>query len=346
VERDHPGGLSDTPLERGPTGWRSLTRRPAALGRKAAQVIPEAADGFFRDHCTQHAAGIAYRVLFSIAPLAIALVAIAGLVLRDDDRRAAVIDAIVELVPTSGGSQDNVEAAVTGIATPTSAIGLFSVVAFAWTASGMMRALRIGLEAAMHVTTARSAVRAKLVDLALVVASGSLVIIVMVASTLGQLARSGLENLLDRLGLESSWIPGDAVRLVPLAISVLAVLLLFRYVPARSVSFGDRLAGALVTGILLTALSLASSFIYDRTTSLSLIFGSLTTLFVFLYSVYLYACALLFGAEVAATWSRPLPDADQPLHVALTRMVWRLIGRPRPSRGSEQEPHRATGTGG
>ena len=87
--------------------------------------------------------------------------------------------------------------------------------------------------------------------------------------------------------------PADALRIVPLAISVVVVLLLFRYVPAKSVSFGDRLAGALVSGLLLFALSLASSFIYDRTTALSLVFGSLTTLFFFLYSVYLYACALL-----------------------------------------------------
>ena len=125
---------------------------------------------------------------------------------------------------------------------------------------------------------------------------------------------------------------------MPLAISVVVVLLLFRYVPAKSVSFGDRLAGALVSGLLLFGLSLASSFIYDRTTALNLVFGSLTTLFFFLYSVYLYACALLFGAEVAATWSRPLPDADQPLHVALTRMVWRLLGRPRQSPPAEQAP--------
>ena len=94
--------------------WRAACsgdRPPVA--RKTAQVIPEAADGFFRDHCTQHAAGIAYRVLFSIAPLTIALVALAGLVPRDPRTSAAVIDEIVELVPTPAGSHDTVESAVT-----------------------------------------------------------------------------------------------------------------------------------------------------------------------------------------------------------------------------------------
>ena len=37
---------------------------------------------------------------------------------------------------------------------------------------------------------------------------------------------------------------------------------------------------------------------------MSAIYGSLTTLFVFLYTVYLHACALLLGAEVAAAWAR------------------------------------------
>ena len=51
---------------------------------RSLRVIPQAVDGYFADRCTQHAAGIAYRVLFSLVPLSIVLVAIFGLVLRNE----------------------------------------------------------------------------------------------------------------------------------------------------------------------------------------------------------------------------------------------------------------------
>ena len=50
-------------------------------------------------------------------------------------------------------------------------------------------------------------------------------------------------------------------------------------------------------------------------------FLSLTAAFVFLYSVYLYASALLFGGEVAAAWSVPPDPNAAPWRVQLRRAV-------------------------
>ena len=88
------------------------------------------------------------------------------------------------------------------------------------------------------------------------------------------------------------------------------VMLLYRFVPARRFAFRDALAGALVTGMLLLGLSLASSLVINQALEASAIYGSLATVFIFLYTVYLYACALLLGAEVARAWSEPPPPPD------------------------------------
>ena len=47
-----------------------LARWPFKLVRTLARVVPQAIDGYFADRCGQHAAGIAYRVLFSLVPRA------------------------------------------------------------------------------------------------------------------------------------------------------------------------------------------------------------------------------------------------------------------------------------
>ena len=92
---------------------------------------------------------------------------------------------------------------------------------------------------------------------------------------------------------------------LPLLLTTGVVLVLSRFVPARRLRFGDALAGAIITALFLLAISLVSGMIFDRTRSLSIIYGSLTVALVFLYSVYLSASALLLGAEIAAAWSHP-----------------------------------------
>ena len=95
--------------------------------------------------------------------------------------------------------------------------------------------------------------------------------------------------------------------------------------PARRLKLGDALAGAIVTALLLLSISLVSGLIYDRTRSLSFIYGSLTFALIFLYSVYLYASALLLGAEIAAAWSRPSDASEEPLSRQIRRAALGLV---------------------
>jgi uncharacterized BrkB/YihY/UPF0761 family membrane protein len=80
-------------------------------------------------------------------------------------------------------------------------------------------------------------------------------------------------------------------------LTIVAVLLLYRFYPSRGLRVRDGLVGAIVTALLLRPIALASGWIYAGTTRLSVVYGSLTTVLVFLYSMYLYSCVLLLGAR-------------------------------------------------
>ena len=111
---------------------------------------------------------------------------------------------------------------------------------------------------------------------------------------------------------------------VPLAIVTVVVMLLYQFVPARRLRPRDAVAGGVVTGLLLLAISAASAFVYNQVAELSVIYGSITAVLVFLYSVYLlYASAILFGAALAGAWS--LPPATGP-SVPLREQVRRAVG--------------------
>ena len=314
-----------------------LVRWPLKLLRTLARVLPQAVDGYFADRCGQHAAGIAYRVLFSLVPLSIVLVAIFGIVLRNHGLRQDVIDEIVKALPLSESGSADVTRAIEKLASPATAFGLVSLLVFGWAATGMMASLRAGLEVAMRVQRGRPAVRGKLVDVILIVGAAALVLGAVLLNLAMQVLANGVEHPLDRLGLDGGLL-GQGVRNgVPLLVTTGVVLLLYRFVPARRLKLGDALAGAIVTALLLFAISLVSSVIYDRTSSLNVIYGSLTVALVFLYSVYLYASALLLGAEVAAAWSRPQTGPDEPLsrqirRVALGLFVHQDVPTPPPDR--------------
>ncbi|HET8872196.1 MAG TPA: YihY/virulence factor BrkB family protein [Gaiellaceae bacterium] len=317
-------------------------RWPVAIAKKLGRVIPEAVERFFADQCPQQAAGIAYRVLFSIAPLAIVLVSIFGLVLRDDSVREDVVNTIVDALPVSAAGRHDVEDAITAIATPASAAGLLSLLVFAWAASGMMTAIRQGLERALAVTESRPPARGKLVDLLLIVGAAILVLVTAGITLLGNLVQKTSGKLGDLVGVGAGTLASGLVHTALFALSIVVVLLLYRFVPARGLRFRDGLVGAIVTALLLRLIALASAWIYERTSRLSVVYGSLTSALVFLYSMYLYSSALLLGAEVAAAWSRLQPSGGEPILTQLKRGLLGLFVRQKVSPVDERLPDAAS----
>ena len=301
------------------------------IERRIAGLALTSLQGFFADHCPQHAAAIAYRVLFSVAPLGIVLVSILGLVLRDDSIRQDVVDAIVDALPVSAQGKADIEEAISAIATPASAAGLLSLVLFTWASTGMMTAIRRGLEAAMRVTVSRPVARGKLVDLVLVVGASALVLVVVAMTVLGDLVQRSSDDVGESIGVGGGLLAGGLMRGAAFLLSGVVVLLLYRFVPARGLSIRDGLMGAVTTAVLLQAISLASGWIYDKTTRLSLVYGSLTVALVFLYSMYLCASALLLGAEVAAAGVRPPAPDDEPTFGGFRKTLKTLFVRQKPS---------------
>ncbi len=310
--------------------------RFAALRRLPA-VIASSVSRFFSAGCAQHAAAIAYRVLFSLAPLAIVLLSVFGLVLQDDELRERVVTAIVDVLPVDDTGSANVEDAINRIATPASAAGLISLLAFLWAASAMMGAIRAGLEAAMGVDDERPVVRGKLFDLVLVAGAAVLVVLSVGFGLVAEAAA----GFVSRFGPEGATVERVLATGFPFVLSVVTAMLLYRFVPSAGLRFTHALAGASVTAVMLAFISLASGLLYARTTQWSLIYGSLTSVLIFLYSVYLYASALLIGASVAAEWGRPqVPGPPEPLRGKVERAVRGLFVRQPPPGPPPDAPDR------
>jgi len=304
-----------------------LGRWPIGVAIGIFRALPRAVEDLFRDRCPQYAAAIAYRVLFSLFPLTILLVSIFGLVLQDDELRARVIDELLSVLPVSESGEQDVRSSIEGIASPLSAIGLVSLVALLWGASGMMASIRIGLEAALKVDRGRPAARAKLFDLLLVGIAGLLVLAVIGISAFAAFFSRIAERVFEGVGINaslSSVLLRDGLQLVLLAVMA---LLLYRVVPARKLRSRDVLAGAILTAVGIWGASKLLSVVFDFT-RYNVIYGSLAGVMTFLFFVYVVALILLLGAEFAYTWSQPPGPPGPPLRARISGFFRGLFVHP------------------
>src|SRR5206468_10214410 len=105
----------------------------------------------------------------------------------------------------------NVADAITAIAPPPGLLGLVTLGVFVWTASGMMAAIRSGLEVATHAQRGQPIMRGKLVDVLLVAGAAMLVLLTAALTALDRLTLHGLNRIASAVGLEGTltgnWLP-------------------------------------------------------------------------------------------------------------------------------------------
>jgi membrane protein len=297
-----------------------LAKGPLDIVNGIANALPRAVEDLFRDRLPQYAASISFHVLFSLFPLTIVLVSIFGLVLQDDDLRQRVIDELVDVLPLTESGQRDITSSIEGIATPLSAIGLISLIALVWGASGMMTSLRVGLETALKVDRGRPAAHAKLVDFALLAIVGMLVLLVVGLSAVLAFFRGAIDRFADRLGIDAyvSFLFQDGLQLVLVAVLALG---LYRFVPARKLRTRGAAAGAILTTFLTWGATKLLAILFTDFSRYNLIYGSLAGVMTFLFYVYVVALILLLGAEFAYAWSQPQDEPGPPVRARLMGFV-------------------------
>lgn len=289
--------------------WRGMPERflreTRRTGLKLLSVLARSAREYTDDYCPQLAAAISYHVLFSIFPLVIFFVSVAGLVLNNDSVRESFTRELLDAIPLSSEAEADLENAVDGLATPLSAVGLISLVALLWSARGMMGAIRQGLNSAWDVERAqrRTFLKAKVVELLLVASFG-----VLVGLSIGlTIAVRIIQSAADDLGPFSGGASGIAWFLsfaAPFLLSFSAFVFLYHVVPATRPTVREVLPGAIIGALVFEAVKNGFAFYLANFANYNAVYGSIGAIIGFLFFVYLGASVFLFGAEVAAEWPR------------------------------------------
>ena len=258
---------------------------------------------FARDGCTQHAAAISYYVLFSILPVAILTVAVTGFVLASEERRADLVDRILDTVPlneTEGRSavEDALDT-VQRVSGPVAALAFFGTI---WTSSAMFGSIRRSLNVVWAVEEHRPWARGKLVDFAQVgVLSAILLASIVLTGTLRTIREVSVDYT-GPFGNNALWeIP---TILTPAVLTFITFALLYKIVPASHPHWRDIIPGAALATILFETLKNGFAFYVANFNNFDIVYGSLAGVLLFLFFTYLSSLILLLGAELSRTFWR------------------------------------------
>ena len=271
--------------------------------RRWQRVVLDAVQGFIADECLSRAASIAYFTLFSLSPLLVVAMAIAGAAFGDEAVRGAVQDQLRGLLGQEAAAA--IEAAIAGardVGRGTLA-GALGIAMLFLTASGAFGEIQSALNAIWKTSvppqgTVSRLLRAKAAAVGLVAGTGFLLLTSLLASAAIAAFGTTLRGLL----------PGSAALLEALnaitSVALTAALFgaIYKVLPDRRIAWRDVAIGALVTAALFTLGKSAIGF-YVGGAGIAGIFGAAGSLAAVLVWIYYSAVIFLLGAEFTRAWA-------------------------------------------
>lgn len=269
----------------------------------AWELVRDSVTGFFEDRATRKAAALAYYTLFSLAPLLIISIAIAGAVFGADAARGEIMDQIRGL--TGDEAATAIEGMVRNASRP--AAGAWAAAAGVATllfgATSAFAELKQGLDQIWEAPPAKLSglwytVRTRLLSFGVILALGFLLLVSLVFSA----AVSALQKV---------WIVTDAAGVLLQALNfafsfalVSALFaMLYKLLPSVRIAWHDVIIGSIVTAALFSVGKFLIGLYLGRS-AVSSSYGAAGAVILILLWVYYSALIFLFGAEFTKVFAR------------------------------------------
>ncbi|MDJ0688736.1 MAG: YihY/virulence factor BrkB family protein [Xenococcaceae cyanobacterium MO_188.B32] len=277
------------------------------------RLFKQAFQEWQKDKVSRLAAALAYYTVFSVAPLLIIAIAIAGAVFGKSAAEGQLMSQLEGLVGNEASGV--IEIALKNASQPGtgSIASLISIGVLLIGASGVFAQLQDALNTVWNVQPKPGRgvggfIRKRLLSFCMVLAIGFLLILSLIISTvISTLSKYNTDFL---PGSDFLWSHIDFF--VSLGLRIFMFALMYKYVPDVKIAWKDVLVGAIITALLFSF----GQFLLERylsQSSAASAYGAAGSLIVFLAWVYYSAQIILFGAEFTQVYahrygSKIIPD--------------------------------------
>ena len=252
----------------------------------------------FRDSDSSYfAAGISFWFIFSLFPLILAAISVAGFLYPSHASQDVIVTAIRQTLPVSG---DYIADAVLEVAGARGVAGVLAFLTLLISGVRLFTAIRRGVNHAWRPTVRHTFIQGRTIDAVMLGCSLCIVLLLVVfgLTAFGFRLPFGKDHGLVYVG--------EVIlrEVTALGIAYSLFLLLYRYLPNVEMSWRDVWLGAVVAVVLYRAATLGFTWYISAFNSFNLIFGSLGMLMAVLGWAYLSSQSLMWGAHVCAVYSR------------------------------------------
>jgi membrane protein len=268
-----------------------------------AGLLRRAGKAWIADNAPRLGAALAFYTLFSLAPVLIVTVSIAGVAFGHRAAQQEIVRQFQGLIGTQGATA--IETIIQSTNRP--ALGVFAtsfgLLAIFIGACGAFNELQDALDLIWKVDNKTKSfwtemIKQRLLSFGLVLASGFLLLSSLVVTASLSAAEKYISNSLPR-----SLVLLESMNLVfSFCTITLLFALIFKFIPDTTVPWRDVWMGAAVTSILFTVGKVIIGF-YLGHSALTSAYGAAASLVIFLIWIYYSAQILLFGAELTHVYA-------------------------------------------
>jgi membrane protein len=274
--------------------------KPATAWSLARETLKSWSD----DYASSMGAALAYYTMFSIAPLLLIVISVAGLFFGEQAARGEILDQLQGLMGVDGAQA--VQALLASVNHPKAGVlaTLFGILALVIGATTVIGELQNALDRIWRApqrdthTGVFRWLRSRLISLGMIMGIGFLLMVSLVASALLATVQRWFGRWLDL---------GAAASAVDFAVSfgfiTVAFAMIYKLMPRVRVAWGDVWIGAVVTSLLFTVGKMAIG-VYIGRSAVASTFGAAASLVAMVVWVYWSAQIFLLGAEFTWVYAR------------------------------------------
>ena len=272
----------------------------------AWSLARETMTSWSEDYASSMGAALAYYTMFSIAPLLLIVISVAGLAFGEQAARGEIMDQLASLMGEDGARA--VQSLLAAVNHPATGIWatLFGIGALVVGATSVFGELQNALDRIWRAPDRKSGtgvwrwLRTRLLSLGMIFGIGFLLMVSLVASAMLAAVQRWFGQYID-LGALAALIDFG----VSFAFITVAFAMIYKLMPRVRVEWRDVWIGAVVTALLFTVGKMAIGLYIGRSAVAS-VFGAAASLVAMVVWVYWSAQIFLLGAEFTWVYARRL----------------------------------------
>ena len=248
-----------------------------------------------------HAASIAYYALLSFFPFLLLVLSVVGSITDNENDRLAILTFVFRYFPTKLDFVDTQLAAFTANRVQ---LGVAGALALVWASLGVFGAITSGVNEAWGVERQRSFWKHRLVSFLMLAAGGGVLVVALLLVSAVEVAQGSAFGAMIARFEWMAVLQTLTFNYLATVMLIVAVGLVFYFIPNAKTRFRDVWVGAVLTGVLWRIAFDGFAWYIARNKSMTMIHGSIAAVVVFLLWVYVSAIILMYGVEFTATYAR------------------------------------------